>query len=52
MSRGSINKVLLIGNLGADPELRFTSGGGAGRQLQSGHQRVLAGQERRAPRAH
>ena len=27
MSRGSINKVLLIGNLGADPELRFTASG-------------------------
>ena len=27
MSRGSINKVTLIGNLGSDPELRFTSGG-------------------------
>lgn len=27
MSRGSINKVMLIGNLGSDPELRFTSGG-------------------------
>lgn len=27
MARGSINKVLLIGNLGADPELRFTASG-------------------------
>ena len=27
MSRGSINKVLLIGNLGDDPELRFTASG-------------------------
>jgi single-strand DNA-binding protein len=27
MSRGSLNKVMLIGNLGADPELRFTPGG-------------------------
>lgn len=27
MSRGSINKVILIGNLGADPEVRFTPGG-------------------------
>ena len=27
MSRGSINKVVLIGNLGADPEVRFTAGG-------------------------
>jgi single-strand DNA-binding protein len=24
---GSVNKVILIGNLGADPELRFTQGG-------------------------
>ena len=27
MSRGSINKVILIGNLGADPEIRFTPSG-------------------------
>ena len=27
MSRGSINKVILVGNLGADPELRFTQSG-------------------------
>ena len=27
MSRGSINKVVLIGNLRADPEVRFTAGG-------------------------
>jgi single-strand DNA-binding protein len=27
MSKGSINKVMLIGNLGSDPELRFTPGG-------------------------
>lgn len=26
---GSVNKVILIGNLGADPELRYTSGGKA-----------------------
>jgi len=27
MSRGTINKVILIGNLGSDPELRFTPSG-------------------------
>lgn len=27
MSRGSVNKVILIGNLGADPEIRFTPSG-------------------------
>ena len=27
MSKGSVNKVILIGNLGSDPELRFTPSG-------------------------
>lgn len=27
MSRGSVNKVVLIGNLGADPDVRFTASG-------------------------
>lgn len=27
MSKGSVNKVMLIGNLGSDPELRFTPSG-------------------------
>ena len=27
MSKGSVNKVILIGNLGADPELRSTTSG-------------------------
>jgi single-strand DNA-binding protein len=29
MSKGSVNKVILIGNLGADPEVRYTQGGSA-----------------------
>lgn len=29
MARGGVNKVILIGNVGADPELRYTAGGTA-----------------------
>lgn len=29
MSRGYVNKVILIGNLGADPEVRYMPTGGA-----------------------
>ena len=29
MARGGINKVILIGNLGADPEVRYMASGGA-----------------------
>ena len=29
MAAGGVNKVILIGNLGADPELRYTQGGQA-----------------------
>jgi len=29
MSKGSVNKVILIGNLGADPEVRYTQSGNA-----------------------
>ncbi|HOP18041.1 MAG TPA: single-stranded DNA-binding protein, partial [Gammaproteobacteria bacterium] len=29
MSRGSVNKVILIGNLGQDPEVRYMPNGGA-----------------------
>lgn len=28
MSKGSVNKVILIGNLGADPEIKYTNSGG------------------------
>lgn len=29
MARGGVNKVILIGNLGAEPEVRYTAGGDA-----------------------
>lgn len=29
MSKGSVNKVILVGNLGADPEVRYMPSGGA-----------------------
>ena len=29
MARSGINKVILVGNLGQDPEVRFTAGGAA-----------------------
>jgi single-strand DNA-binding protein len=29
VSKGSVNKVILIGNLGVDPEVRYTQGGSA-----------------------
>ncbi|MDF4795021.1 single-stranded DNA-binding protein, partial [Vibrio parahaemolyticus] len=29
MSRGSVNKVILVGNLGNDPEIRYMPNGGA-----------------------
>jgi len=36
MAARSINKAILIGNLGQDPELRYTSGGVAVRDIQPG----------------
>ena len=29
MARSGINKVILVGNLGQDPEVKFTAGGAA-----------------------
>ena len=29
MARGGINKVILVGNLGKDPDMRYTAGGDA-----------------------
>ena len=29
MARGGVNKVIILGNVGADPELRYTPGGAA-----------------------
>ena len=37
----SVNKVILIGNLGADPELRYTASGNGHRPVQPGYQREL-----------
>ena len=36
MARG-VNKVILIGNLGSDPEVRYTPDGAARSQFQLGH---------------
>ena len=42
---GSVNKVILIGNLGRDPELRSTQDGNAHRQSGGGHFGELARQD-------
>ncbi len=42
MSRGSVNKVILIGHLGQEPEVRQMAQGGGGDHHQSGDLRELA----------
>ena len=34
---GSVNKVILVGNVGQDPEVRQFQNGGQGRQFFVGH---------------
>ena len=48
----SVNKVILIGNLGADPETRYLPERRRGHQYQHRHDRQLEGQERREAGAH
>ena len=43
---GSVNKVILVGNLGRDAELRYTPGGAAGRDAQPRDDRSLERQGR------
>ena len=43
----SVNKVILIGNLGRDPETRYTTGGDAVTNLNIATTRDLEGQGRR-----
>ena len=38
MAGKSVNKVILIGNLGKDPEVKYTRKRHAGRQILAGHQ--------------
>ena len=47
-----VNKVILVGNLGADPEMRYTADGSAAVQVQHGHQPEIhrqRGQSRKRP---
>ena len=43
----SVNKVILIGNLGRDPETRYTTGGDAVTNLRIATTRHMEGQGRR-----
>ena len=48
----SVNKVILVGNLGRDPELRYTKNGQAVANFSHRHQRQLHEQGRSEGRAH
>ena len=48
----SVNKVILLGNLGRDPETRYTTGGDAVTNLHIATIRAVEGQERREAGAH